>query len=100
MAFLDRASHSRIHGDFLKDRPTASSLSPDPFEEWLGDLRIRGSGDRGGRNREVEFAQELALYLILGWLHLVGFDDKAEDRKSCAGRNGRSSTLSKILGLG
>ena len=50
-------------------------------------------------NRGLEFARELALYLI-GWLHLVGFDDKeAEDRKIIAGRNGRSLDFVQDLEL-
>ena len=85
VAFLDRASHSRIHGDFLKDfRPTDAITFPaDPVEGMAGEICV--SVDQAieeAANRELEFAQELALYLIHGWLHLVGFDDKeAEDRK-------------------
>ena len=30
------------------------------------------------KNQNLSFDMELCLYLIHGWLHLVGFDDKTE----------------------
>ena len=85
VAFLDRSHHSRIHGDFLKDfRPTDVITFPaDPVEQMAGEICV--SVDQAieeARKRKVEFSHELSLYLIHGWLHLVGFDDKEEeDRK-------------------
>lgn len=103
VAFLDRASHSRIHGDFLKDfRPTDVITFPaDPVEGMAGEICV--SVDQAieeAGNREVEFAQELALYLIHGWLHLVGFDDKeAEDRKIMRREERKALDFVEDLGL-
>jgi probable rRNA maturation factor len=82
VAFLDRTLHSQIHGNFLKDfRPTDVITFPaDPLEKMAGEICV--SVDQAieeARNRKVEFSHELSLYLIHGWLHLVGFDDKEDD---------------------
>lgn len=103
VAFLDRSRHSRIHGDFLKDfRPTDVITFPaDPVEGLAGEICV--SVDQAieeAGNREVEFAHELALYLIHGWLHLVGFDDKEdEDRKIMRREERKTLDLVEDLGL-
>ena len=97
IAFLDRSSHSQIHGNFLKDfRPTDVITFPaDPAESIAGEIcvsvdqAIEESGVRG-----IPFARELSLYLVHGWLHLVGFDDKVEEDRKIMRRE-----ESKVLGL-
>jgi len=97
IAFLDRSSHSQIHGNFLKDfRPTDVITFPsDPAENIAGEIcvsvdqAIEESGVRG-----IPFARELSLYLVHGWLHLVGFDDKVEEDRKIMRRE-----ESKVLGL-
>jgi len=85
VVFLDRSSHSQIHGNFLKDfRPTDVITFPaDPSEEMAGEICVSVDQAIEEANvRKIPFAHELSLYLIHGWLHLVGFDDKVEeDRK-------------------
>ena len=94
VAFLDRSRHSRIHGDFLKDfRPTDVITFPaDPTEKMAGEICV--SVDQAieeAANREVAFAHELSLYLIHGWLHLVGFDDKEEQDQKIMRREERKA---------
>lgn len=94
VAFLDRSRHSRIHGDFLKDfRPTDVITFPaDPTEEMAGEICV--SVDQAieeAAKREVAFAHELSLYLIHGWLHLVGFDDKEEQDQKIMRREERKA---------
>lgn len=97
IAFLDRSSHSQIHGNFLKDfRSTDVITFPaDPAENIAGEIcvsvdqAIEESGVRG-----IPFARELSLYLVHGWLHLVGFDDKIEEDRKIMRRE-----ESKVLGL-
>ena len=97
IAFLDRSSHSQIHGNFLKDfRPTDVITFPaDPDERIAGEIcvsvdqAIEESGVRG-----IPFARELSLYLVHGWLHLVGFDDKIDEDRKIMRRE-----ESKVLGL-
>ncbi len=85
VVFLDRSRHSQLHGNFLKDfRPTDVITFPaDPAEGIAGEICV--SVDQAfeeAKVRKIPFAHELSLYLIHGWLHLVGFDDKVgEDRK-------------------
>jgi len=78
VVFLDRVAHSKIHGDFLRDfRPTDVITFPsDPAEELAGEICI--SVDQAieeSKERSIPLSRELTLYLIHGWLHLVGFDD-------------------------
>ena len=85
VAFLKKAVHSKIHGEFLGDyRPTDVITFPaDPENELVGEICI--SVDQAieeAESRNQSFTKELSLYLIHGWLHLVGFDDRNDaDRK-------------------
>ena len=79
IAFLDKEAHSKLHGQFLNDfRPTDVITFPsDPENDLVGEICI--SVDQAIEVSNVEqltLDQELSLYLIHGWLHLVGFDDK------------------------
>ena len=85
IAFLDGEHHSKLHGEFLQDfRPTdVITFPPDPDEDMAGEICV--SVDQAieeSRKRNLSFVQELSLYLIHGWLHLVGFNDLDDlDRK-------------------
>ena len=85
VVFLDREHHSNIHGEFLKDfRPTDVITFPaDETNDLAGEICV--SVDQAleeANRREIPWVEELSLYLIHGWLHLVGFDDVEEvDRK-------------------
>ena len=85
IAFLDKEAHSKLHGQFLNDfRPTDVITFPaDPENDLVGEICI--SVDQAIEVSNVEqltLDQELSLYLIHGWLHLVGFDDQnTNDRK-------------------
>jgi probable rRNA maturation factor len=78
VAFLDGHHHSQLHGEFLKDfRPTdVITFPPDPDENMAGEICV--SVDQAieeASKRNLSFVEELSLYLIHGWLHLVGFND-------------------------
>jgi probable rRNA maturation factor len=85
LAFLGKKEHSDIHGRFLQDyRPTDVITFPaDQKEGSAGEILI--SVDQAimeSRERGIPLPEELSLYLIHGWLHLIGFDDIDEsDRK-------------------
>lgn len=85
VAFLPKGQHAEIHGRFLKDfRPTDVITFPaDEEEENAGEILV--SVDQAiaeSKERDLSFQEELSLYLIHGWLHLIGFDDREqEDRK-------------------
>ena len=98
IAFLNKLAHSKIHGEFLQDfRPTDVITFPaDPDNELIGEICV--SVDQAieeASHRELPFAQELSLYLVHGWLHLVGFDDQNEDDRKIM-RCEEANTLSVI----
>ncbi len=78
IVFMDRSSHSNLHGKYLQDfRPTDVITFPADQENGIaGEICV--SVDQAieeSRSRNLSLVDELALYLIHGWLHLVGFDD-------------------------
>ena len=84
--FMDSASHSKLHGKYLQDfRPTDVIITfpPDRENELAGEICVsvdQAILESGQRNQSFEV--ELSLYLVHGWLHLVGFDDLDDiDRK-------------------
>ena len=67
-----------LHGKYLKDfRPTDVITFPaDQENELAGEICV--SVDQAideSRSRGIPIAEELSLYLIHGWLHIIGFDD-------------------------
>ena len=78
IVFMDESTHCDLHGKFLQDfRPTDVITFPaDPENGMAGEICV--SVDRAKQEadtRSLPFPEELSLYLIHGWLHLVGFDD-------------------------
>lgn len=78
VAFLTEAALARIHKDFMGDpSPTDVITFPgDPAHDTMGEICV--SADRAAAvaaRRGAEFARELALYVVHGWLHLSGCDD-------------------------
>ena len=85
VVFMEESSHCDLHGKFLQDfRPTdVITFPPDPEEDLAGEICV--SVDQAineSKNHGLSFEKELSLYLIHGWLHLVGFNDLEDmDRK-------------------
>lgn len=78
VVFMERSLHNKLHGEFLNDyRPTdVITFPPDPSEQMAGEIcvSVEQAWDEA-ISRDLPFHRELSLYLIHGWLHLVGFDD-------------------------
>jgi len=79
VAFLTESALARIHKDFMGDpSPTDVITFPgDPAHETMGEICV--SADRAAAvagRRGADFARELTLYVVHGWLHLSGCDDK------------------------
>jgi probable rRNA maturation factor len=86
LAFLQEKAHCKLHEDFLDDpTPTDVITFPgDPEENLAGEICVSiDMARRYAETEAVDFSQELTLYLVHGWLHLVGFDDLNEkDRQA------------------
>jgi probable rRNA maturation factor len=90
VAFLTEAALARIHQDFMGDpTPTDVITFPgDAAQDTMGEICV--SADRAATvaaRRSADFARELTLYVVHGWLHLAGCDD----RKPAARREMRAA---------
>lgn len=79
VVFLADAELARLHARFLSDPsptdvitfPGASPLGP------AGEICVSaGAAARAAAARGGDFSEELTLYLVHGWLHLAGHDDR------------------------
>lgn len=86
LAFLEAEAHNRLHADFLNDpSPTDVITFPgDPEDETAGEICVSiDTAYQYARENHLDFSKELTLYLVHGWLHLAGFDDRVDpDRQA------------------
>lgn len=81
LALLSEEALADLHGRFLDDpSPTDVITFPgDPDDDFAGEICLSAerAHDEATCRREP-FARELTLYVIHGWLHLCGLDDRTE----------------------
>ena len=101
VVFVSDATIGQIHDDFMGD-PSATDVITFPANaemESAGEIIV--SVDHAlSRAEELgePFSRELSLYLVHGWLHLAGYDDRNEsDRKKMRAAERR---VLRQLGLG
>ena len=86
IAFMEEKLHSQLHADFMDDpTPTDVITFPgDPDMEFAGEICLSvDCAHNVAPSHGHSFKEELSLYLIHGWLHLVGYDDiDPEDGKA------------------
>jgi len=85
IAFVNDTAIARVHADFMAD-PTPTDVITFPADAAMDSAgEIIVSVDHAISRAEelgVPFSRELSLYLIHGWLHLAGYDDRSEtDRR-------------------
>ena len=98
IAFIDEATICQIHETYLNDpSPTDVITFPaDPSQGFSGEIFISIDEARSNANRfETNISDEITLYLVHGWLHLHGLNDKTEDEIS-AMRQSEKEALSII----
>lgn len=85
IAFVPLDEISRLHEDYMND-PTPTDVITFPGEP---DLELAGEicacpqiALEYANGKDLDFATELTLYLIHGYLHLCGFDDQTEETRS------------------
>lgn len=77
VAFLTDEALGRLHADFLDD-PAPTDVITFPGRRALGTAgEICVSADAARRQSpRRDYSAELTLYLVHGWLHLAGHDDR------------------------
>ncbi|MDP2138692.1 MAG: rRNA maturation RNase YbeY [Candidatus Didemnitutus sp.] len=84
LVFLTDPELAQIHADFMDD-PTATDVitfEGDAAVGLAGEICV--SADTAAtyaRAQRRDFATELTLYVVHGWLHLAGYDDLRPERK-------------------
>ncbi|MBI5380962.1 MAG: rRNA maturation RNase YbeY [Opitutae bacterium] len=82
--FLDDNALAQLHADFLQD-PTTTDVITFEGQPALGVAgEICVSADTAAafaKKHRHDFAEELTLYVVHGWLHLAGYDDLVPAKK-------------------
>jgi probable rRNA maturation factor len=85
VVFVTDTIIGRIHDDFMND-PSATDVITFPANiemESAGEIIVSVDHARSRAEELGEpFSRELSLYLVHGWLHLAGFDDRNETDRS------------------
>lgn len=98
IAFLNDATLAHLHAEFLNDpTPTDVITFPgDPEEALAGEILVSAERAAAEAPRQgLAFSEELTLYLVHGWLHLAGLDDREADARQ-AMRQAEQSLLAYL----
>ena len=79
IAFLTEGALARLHAEFLADPATTDviTFSGTPALGQAGEVCVSADTARAFAARhQRDFSEELTLYLVHGWLHLAGHDDR------------------------
>jgi len=89
VVFLTAGALARLHAGFLAD-PTETDVITFPGDPALGSAgEICVSAQAAARFAKKtgrDFSEELTLYLVHGWLHLAGYDDRKPRKKQAMRR--------------
>jgi probable rRNA maturation factor len=84
LVFLTDPAIAKIHADFMDD-PTATDVitfEGDKMAELAGEICVSVDTARAyAKEHRRDFATELTLYVVHGWLHLAGYDDLEPAKK-------------------
>lgn len=84
LVFLTDAALAKLHADFLRDpSPTdVITFEGDPALGTAGEIciSVETAAVYASKHRRA-FSAELMLYLVHGWLHLAGYDDRTPAKK-------------------
>ena len=85
IAFVNDAEIAQVHSDFMEDpSPTDVITFPaQPEIESAGEIIVSVDHARSrAAYLGLPFSRELSLYLVHGWLHLAGYDDRRESDRA------------------
>ena len=84
VVFLTPAALARLHARFLSD-PSETDVMTFPGDPALGiagEICVSArAAERFAQGAGTDFSEELTLYLVHGWLHLAGHDDRKPRRR-------------------
>jgi probable rRNA maturation factor len=84
IVFLRDAAMAKLHADFLSD-PTPTDVitfEGHPTLGVAGEICVSvDTAARYARRHRGNFSRELLLYVVHGWLHLAGYDDRSPAKK-------------------
>lgn len=98
LAFLTDSALARLHATFLGDpAPTdVMTFSGSAAGGPVGEICVSADAARAfARRHHRDFSSELTLYIVHGWLHLAGLDD----RHSAARRRMRAAEARALARL-
>jgi probable rRNA maturation factor len=79
IAFLTDAALAKLHGRFMQD-PSATDVitfEGDPAHGIAGEICVSvDAAARHSGKSAAAFSREVTLYVVHGWLHLAGYDDR------------------------
>lgn len=84
LVFLTDTALAQLHADFLADPTTTDVITFEgaPAAGVAGEICVSvDTAARYAREHGRDFATELTLYLVHGWLHLAGYDDLVPAKK-------------------
>lgn len=85
IVFVSDEEIGQIHDDFMDD-PTATDVITFPADEEMesaGEIIVSvDHAQTKAAELEETFSDELSLYLIHGWLHLAGYDDRNDEDRA------------------
>lgn len=85
IAFVSDAEIARLHANFMNDSSPTDVITFPAQPEMKSAGEIIVSVDHA-HSRAAElgepFSRELSLYLVHGWLHLAGYDDRKESDRA------------------
>lgn len=97
LVFLTDDALARLHGRFLNDPTTTDviTFAGEPAHGVGGEICVSvDTAAAYARAHGHDFAAELTLYVVHGWLHLAGHDDLAPAKKRLMRRaEGRAMKL-------
>ena len=84
IVFLTDSALAKIHADFMSDpSPTdVITFEGDLTAELAGEICVSADTARVySKDYKRDFATELTIYVVHGWLHLAGYDDLEPTKK-------------------
>jgi probable rRNA maturation factor len=102
VAFLTETEMAGLHGRFLED-PTATDVitfDGDQDANNAGEICVCPDIAAGyAAEHELEFSEELALYIMHGYLHLCGFGDgNPSEQEAMRAAEGSAMSIAKMAG--